>query len=366
MMNLKPWGNLFWMGILASFFFACGEEIPDSDVADVPLEIELIRTDSLMWECSRALQENDTLDPFQVYLTYLKPQRDFFYQLLGIDQMIARNPMLAGKKLSDAETDSLLAYELVPKLAHPNMYQLLDTIRVAFPYDGSLKASLLPPLKRMSMHFSDLEFPRFRTHVTGYIREADWSMADQVVPMPGYFSLGLHYFLGSDYRYYPPNIAQYQRRRCAPEYLKTQVMHVVAEGMVASEANKGQMPSLVSKMVRAGIKQYFLEKMMPYTSDSLRLLYSSAQMDWANYYEDRIYKELIPHLFSTDFVMHRDYLSDKPYTTQLSLESAPRIGEYCGWKIVRSYMERHPEVSLEALCERTDYETIFKESRYKP
>ncbi len=359
----------FSLWILIFFTWAnlgsCTEDLPDSDVADIPLQITLFRTDSLMWACAQALQGNDTLDPFQAYLTYLQPERDFFYQLLGIDQLIQRNPMLQGRNLRVEEVDSLLAYELVPKLAHPDMYHLLDTIRTVFPYHQSLENAILPPLKRMTLAFSDLEFPEFRTHVTGYVPDGDWRTVDQIVPLPDYLSIGLHYFLGENLRFYPPNIAQYQRRRCDAAYIPVQLMTAVAEGMLPITDSRVQ-PRLLDKMVRAGIKQVFLEKMLPYTADSVRLLYSRPQMEWADLYESRIYKELIPHLYKSDFVMHRDYLSDKPYTTQLALESAPRIGEYCGWKIVKAYLEKHPEVDLEALMETTDYEAIFKASRYKP
>lgn len=358
------WSFLFCL-LLAVGLVACEEEIPDSDVADVELEIEIVRADSLMWECARALQENDSLDPFEAYLTYLKPEREFFYQLLGIDQLLRRNPMFQGRKMEEEDIDSLLAYELVPKLAYEDMYGLLDTIRTVFPYGNSLASLIAPPLKRMSLAFTDLEFPAFRTHVTGYVPDGDWRTADQVVPMPKYVSFGLHYFLGKNFRFYPPNIAKFQRRRCNPEYIPVQLMAEVAEGMLSQPDPKVQ-PRLIDKMVRSGIKQAFLKEMLPYTADSVRLLYTTAQMDWVDVYEDRIYKELISHLYKTDFILHRDYLSDKPYTTQLSMESAPRIGEYCGWKIVEAYREKHPQVGIEELMATEDYESIFKAARYKP
>ena len=139
----------------------------------------------------------------------------------------------------------------------------------------------------------------------------------------------------------------------------------IAEGMVAP-IDLTRQPTLLDKMIRAGIKQYFMQQLLPHTPDSLRLSYSARQMEWANLYEARIYKELIPHLYKIDFNLHRDFMAEKPYTTQLSLDSAPRVGEFAGWKMVAAYMRLHPEENLESLTERQDYETIFKESRYKP
>ncbi|MEM6347613.1 MAG: hypothetical protein AAF927_27245 [Bacteroidota bacterium] len=344
---------------------AC-EEIPDDDIKDVILNVEVERVDSLMWECAFALQQNDTLEAFTAYEQYLQPKRQFFYDLMGIEQYL---PMLLRDEkdsLTTADLDSLLASQLIPILANPQMYELLDTIKKVYPYSGSVEELITPPLKRMTLHLKDLSFPDFTTHVSGYVPDGDWRTADQMVPLPrGQFSIGLHYFLGDSFRFYPPNVARYQLKRCRPEYLPVQMVHEIAEGMIPPLEAKKQ-PRLIDKMVRAGVKQYFIETILPYTPDSLRFQYSSAQMEWADYYEARIYKELIPLLYEADFRVHRDYLTDKPYTTQLSIESAPRIGEYCGWKMVKAYMERNPSLTLEDLMAITDYEKIFKESRYKP
>ena len=345
-------GGLTWS------IFSCGE-IPDEDVADVPLAVAFHRTDSLMWAVAKALQEDPQQDRMTLYREFLQAENQFFYFLLGLDQV----PQ--ARTLSTVQVDSLLSYELTNFLADSNMYFLLDSVRKVFPYEDDFMQSLAPPLKRLSINFSDIQYPDFRTHVTGYQPDADWGGADQILPMPEFFSFGLHYFMGKDWGFYPVNIPEYQKRRTEKDYLPVMMMREVAEGMIA-RIPASQQPKLVDKMVRAGIKQYFLHQMLPYTPDSLLLMYSSKQMDWAWYYEDRIYKELIPHLFDIDFKLQRDYLTDKPYTTQLSMESAPRIGEFCGWQIVQTYMQRNPDISLEQLCEMDDYEMIFRESRYKP
>ena len=125
-------------------------------------------------------------------------------------------------------------------------------------------------------------------------------------------------------------------------------------------------PQLIDFMVREGIKQYFVEKMLPHTPDSLRLYYTSEQMYWAEFYEEKNYGFLLDKLFTTDAKTKQDLLGDKPYTSSLSLESAPRIGEYTGWKIVQAYMKRHPEISLDELCSTQDYQKIFRDAKYKP
>ena len=41
------------------------------------------------------------------------------------------------------------------------------------------------------------------------------------------------------------------------------------------------------------------------------------------------------------------------------------VGLWLGMQIVDSYMQRHPEVSLDSLLHITDYQRILKESKYQ-
>ncbi|MEM7374199.1 MAG: hypothetical protein AAF587_36735 [Bacteroidota bacterium] len=356
MTRLTP-KRLLLILLLPLILFGC-KEVRDSDVKGLELTLDFLRLDSLMYVAAQDIQTNQR-SHFDAYQTHLSSEANFFYEFMGLDQFPA------SRSLRPPELDSLLATELGRILAEPSMLKLLDTVRQVFPYEESIVDLIQAPLIRLERDFSDIQLPAFRTHVSGYVPGGDYRTADYAVPTPGFFSIGLHYFLGESYPYYPPNIPSYMRKRFQPEALPVMMMHEIAEGMV-SPLDKSKQPTLLDGMVRAGIKQYFLQEMLPYTPDSVRLFYSYPQMYWAEVYEKRIYKHLIPNLFDIDFKFHRDFLSDKPYTTDLSTESAPRIGEYMGWKIVSSYMDRHPEVSLESLCNRTDYETIFRESRYKP
>jgi hypothetical protein len=40
-------------------------------------------------------------------------------------------------------------------------------------------------------------------------------------------------------------------------------------------------------------------------------------------------------------------------------ESAPQLGVWLGWNIVRQYMERHPEVTLNGLLSEGDHQKIL-------
>ncbi|MDX2282692.1 MAG: hypothetical protein NW241_00960 [Bacteroidia bacterium] len=332
---------------------ACAPD-PDADLDGIELEVRVTRMDSLMLAASEALRSRGAEAYFSVYQQMLQPERAFFMVFTGLDQ-----DSLAAR-LSPASQDSLLAYAVLgPFLADSNAYALLDTVRQVFPYDYPFADRLTPMLKRLKKHFPDAELPAFATHID------DPSQVSQILSLPGYMSIGLQYFLGPKFRYAPPETPDFIRRRFDPACLEVAMANKIADELIEPMPG-GKLPLLVEHVVHAGIRQYFIQQLLPHTPDSARLYYTSTQMIWADYYEARIYKELLDHFFEPDLALYREYLSEKPYTTSLSPESAPRIGAYCGWKIVSAYMKRHPEESLERLCARTDYETIFRESGYKP
>ena len=72
-------------------------------------------------------------------------------------------------------------------------------------------------------------------------------------------------------------------------------------------------------------------------------------------------------LFETDSELYTRFLYPAPFSKfylQLDNESPAQLGQYLGWQIVRQYMERN-EVGLEEMI-RTDSQTIFNKSNYKP
>ena len=71
-------------------------------------------------------------------------------------------------------------------------------------------------------------------------------------------------------------------------------------------------------------------------------------------------------LFKAEPLLLSSYLNDGPFTAEVSQESPGRLGTWVGWRIAESYMENHPEVSLQQLMAEGDAQKILEESRYKP
>ncbi|MEL6624529.1 MAG: hypothetical protein AAFQ83_06200 [Bacteroidota bacterium] len=349
------WGLLLGIAICMT---SC-EDTKDSDVKGDEYRIPIIRLDQQISACVHAMQGKSSEEKQEVFDQYLADDQSFLFDFLGYDYYVKLG------RLTQSEADSLARIQWIGLLSDSAMVALSDSISQQYPEDFDFEGQLMPPLQRMHKVLPDVQIDTLYTHFNGYDPRSTAADIDQFAAPENKLSVGLHYFMGKSFDYYPPQIPAFVRRRYTPENMDVLMMHFIADGVVAPLPND-QSPTLLDGVMRAGIKQYFVHEMLPYEADSTLMMYTKSQMEWADFFERDIYQELIDKLFETKFAYQQTYLAEKPYTTTLVIESAPRIGVFSGWRIVKAYMDRHPEVTLAELIERTDYEAMFKEARYRP
>jgi len=186
-----------------------------------------------------------------------------------------------------------------------------------------------------------------------------------IVTTDGYIGIGLDLFLGADYKFYPSlEIPEYLTRRYTPEHLIPMFVKGMASYKYPFVKEK---PLLIDAMLNEGKMLYFLDQMLPDTEDSLKIGYTSSQLEWCEQNEKNIYELLIQEgLYTGDYLKYRKYTEEAPFTVNLTNESAPRIGWYCGWQIIKKFMDKNPNYTLDMLMKETDSQKILKESKYKP
>lgn len=178
--------------------------------------------------------------------------------------------------------------------------------------------------------------------------------------------IGLDMFLGKNYKFYPSlEFPQYIIRRLTKEHLAA----TLAKGMASAKYElSSKNPTFAEEMIYEGKLLYFIDQMLPNTEDTLKIAYTKEQLSWCKENEANIWALFIEEdmLFSTDKFKYKRYLEEAPFTVGLSNNSAPRIGIWCGWQIVKKYMEESSGVSLKQLMEEKNYQKIIKGSKYKP
>jgi hypothetical protein len=120
---------------------------------------------------------------------------------------------------------------------------------------------------------------------------------------------------------------------------------------------------LVDVMIQWGKHFYALEACFPKAKKHLILRYFPEEMDWAMDNERQFWDYLVAQnsLFKRDYKMALNIFSDGPFTSGLPISDTapPRLGQFLGWRIVKKFMDKNPNVSLETLM-KTDFKTILR------
>ncbi len=330
---------------------SCGTEPEDVPLDDINIDLNIIRLDEAMYDASVTIQEDSTVSSSVLFDRFFAPSKGFV-----TDWIFYGNDSLA--------SDLMVGQFFHEFVSNPMGQVLLDTMHQTLG-GVDLKGMLEKPLKRYKYFFPDRKMPQIVAFADGFPPTAQAGL-DQIYISPNYLGIGMHYFMGPKLRYYPEDLPKYIRRRCTPAHIPSLMVHKMAEIRIKPpELSKN--PVLIDYVVNAGMKMYFVDKLLgPNVHDTLKIFYDATQMDWASHYEARIYKDLVNDLYSADAQLQRRFIEDSPFTSQLNRGSAPRLGQYIGWKIVNEYMKRHPDETLDGLVKRKDFQKIFKDSGYRP
>ncbi len=353
--RLRSISTIAQLGLLGIIllFASCNDGVDDIPLDEVSINYRSHRLDLDMYTASQAYLGTPRPDSSKLYNQYFAAHRDFL-----VDWIFYGEDSLA--------TDSVLTVFMAEFLSDSNAAKLFSDIEERFPASGEDPlAGMENLLLRFKYYFPTEPTPVVITFADGFPGSIQASLEQSFISRR-YIGIGIHYLMGKDYRFYPPDMPQYLRRRCNPEHLPSLIAHQYADFFIPPPPVESN-PVLVDHVVQQGLQMYMVDKLLgPEVPDSLKLYYTDQQMLWANTYEARAYKEMVEVLYDVDAGLIRRYTNDSPFTSQLARESAPRLGQFIGWKIVKKYAEKHPEQSLSELIAHRDYQVVFRKSGYRP
>lgn len=235
--------------------------------------------------------------------------------------------------------------------------------------------SIYPNLKQKEIEFTEtfkyikyyypkVKIPKFISFLSGF--------AYQVPIGNNYIGIGLDMFLGKDSKFYSAiveSVPMYQSKRFTPTYMVPRVTEVFTREEIIKERDEDQ--SLLAKMIYNGKVLYFLDQVLPTsTADSVKIGYTTNQLNWCKNFEGNIWAYFLERnlLYENDLQKIQTYITDGPFTPGLgeNRQSAPKLGFFIGWQIVRKYMEENPEITLQQLIAEPDAQKILTLSKYKP
>ena len=336
--------QIYLFFLIAFMFAACGRN-KKIDVGNIPVNVDIARFD-------RDFDEMRT-KPMAEQAELLKNKYGAFYQ-----DFIER--ILQAGSIRD--TGYFKTVRAI--LASPDYMALKLEVDSVYPNLSLQNEQLTDAFRRVKYYFPQTKIPKIYSYFSGF--RAQTALGDQ------YYGIGLDQFLGANSKFYPAIIEEfphYVSRNFKPDNIAPRVLEgFIRENMFPEKESDDK--TLLTRMVYNGKIMYLMDQVLPDVADSTKIGYTAQQLKWCDDFKSEVWAWFLDQnlLYESDYTKVQKYLTEAPFTPGLGEknESAPKLGVWTGWQIVRQYMERHPKVTPAQLMEMDDAQKILNESRYKP
>lgn len=319
-----------------------GKNIPD--VSGIKADLQLQRFDKDFFSVDTNHIDQSLQQLHQKYPSFLQ---DFVFNILALP----------------SQPDSSGAVEQEVKAFIHSYLPLKDSAEKVFTNIQATQNEVKRGLQFVKYYFPSYKLPAKLITFIGPINSYGNILTTDAL------AVGLQLYMGKNFSLYQSEAGQemypaYISRRFEKEYIPVNCIKTIVDD-IFPDNNAGR--PLVEQMIQAGKRLYVLDQFMPETADTLKTGYTQKQLQGCYANEGTIWSFFIQNdlLFSADPSITKDYMNDAPQTQAFGKESPGFIGQFCGWQIVKKWMAKNPNASLEQLMQ-TNPKTIFEQAKYKP
>lgn len=331
--------------LLSLCIVSCGTKNNAPDVSGIKVDLEVMRYEQDFFKMDSANLAAG-LDSLQ--RKYQNFNRDFLYSIVGLPPF------------PDSVINILPLYINDYRSINDSVQKTLGNI------DEEVK-QIKYGLQLTKHYFPGYELPKkFITCVGPINSESAFTGID-------YISVGLQMYLGKNFGLYNTEMMQREfpafiTRRFEKPYISVNAISSIIEDINTNTYQNNNIGKpLVEQMIAEGKKQYLLDKFMPDVADTLKIGYTTNQLQGCYDNEESIWSYFVNNdlLFSTDPMLINEYMNEGPSTQALGAASPGFIGKFVGLQIVRKWMDADSKRTLDILM-KTPPSQIFQEAKYKP
>ena len=333
--------NYYYLIGLVFILWSCKENSDLPDVSHIDIETQIIRFDSLLYHVK-------TPDDIKTIFTAYPAYSDLYFH------RILRLP----------KSDSL--FSRVHDMLQAETFRQLDRkINYVYKDFASHKNSWKQAMKYYTYYFEPDEVPDLYTTVTEF---AYGSFIFPITDSKDGIGLSLDLFLGDSVNYsamarMDPAFSTYNSRTFNSDHLIKKAIDALIDDLLPRHTN----PQFLYPLIREGKKHFIAKKILPFISDTVLWEYTPAEWQYVQDNEWNIYSFLITQelFYSTQRSKYSRLIQPAPNSIDMAPGTPGRAAIYCGYNIVKRYMERFPETSLADLVD-LDAQLLFQEAKYKP
>ncbi|MBI3135783.1 MAG: hypothetical protein HYZ14_13990 [Bacteroidetes bacterium] len=331
--------NRFLLFICAAVVITgCSGDPLDVDISDIDLDIPFERFEQKMFAAGSPQEMKKINDE-------LLASGGELYEYYVWDMLHA----------GDVHDDSIGIY-LYYFVSDSMMRMVVDDINAIFGDFKLQQEQILDAFKHFKYHFPDKQVPE---KIITYNSAFNYG----VVSTDKYIGIGLEMYLGTENRIIQKiGFPQFMKAKMSKDYMLVDVCH---SWMISNVMGEDQGETFLSSAIYYGKLRYAVDAMLPDLEDHYKIRYTAEEYDWALASEYDIWQFLVDmnYIYSTDAKVKLRYFEEAP--TTVDMEGSPgRIGQFIGWQIVKQYMEKNPDVTLQQLLDETNEGKILK--AYKP
>lgn len=336
---MKHFNNLLISAVFVGLFSSCGSDKLDIDTSNVnikPVKIERLDRDLFGINTGNSDTKKKELEN-----KYGNFYRQFIYSIINANQ---KDSDFVLKFVSDKDM----------KGAYDDVQSSINDGDIA-----NLESELTECEKRFRVLFPNRKLPK--RHIA-YFSGFNYN----IVYPDSVLGISLEMYLGSDNKYYKMlQWPAYQRRTLRKEYM---LPNLIRGWLITEFDNAQPVNNLLNHMIFYGKIFYACDALLPNLNDSLKISYSSQQMEYCLNYEKNLWGFFAQEnrLYENNLKTVTEFTSEGPFTGAISKECPPRVAMWLGWQIVRSYMKNNGNVTLSELMADTDAQKILTKSKYRP
>lgn len=330
-----------FVGLSVFFITACGDEsrTPRPDVSDIQVDVPLLRFE----------QDIFALDTAQLQIEMQQLLSKYPFML----------PLFCNEIIHDQSNRSETPREaLYGFVTNSNIRLLYDTVQQVYGDLRWLEKDLNSMFQFYRYYFPEKPIPQVVTMISEYSTDA-FTAGDSLC------GIGLDLFLGENYPGYDPEVfPQFMRRQFERPFIPVRLSKAVAQNCAGEPGGR----RLLDLMLYYGKQLYIADCLLPDVADSLKMGYTREQMQGCYANEAEAWAKLLAEnlLYSTDYDKIRKLVTPSPNAPILFTEAPGEVGNWMGLQIVRSYMKRYPNTTMQQLIDLKDAQKFLESAKYKP
>lgn len=335
-------------------FFSCDSGSKAPDVSSIKVELVTKRFEQDFFSMDTA---NIGVSLQKVLQKYPGFTGDFIYNILGLD---LDSVLIGAQEEQTAIKQFILDYMPIKDsadLLYKDFSKYSDEIRKGLQY--------------VKYYFPDYPLPKAVITFLGPLNanfQTSFGLQGDVLTPDG-LGIGLQLHLGGDFSFYKSAAGQ----SLYPAFISANfdADHIAVNSMrnIADDLFEDKSPGkpLIEQMVEKGKFLYLISRFLPFAEENRLIGYTKIQMEAAKENEGVIWSFFLNNdlLNTQEQDIIKNYVGESPKTPEFGDNAPGNLGTFAGWQIIKKYMDKYPETSLEELMMMAPRD-IYTKSKYKP